>query len=124
VTRRLRFGLFALFFVAGCLENLHQEKWFAKLEAADPALFERVTDCRSEIERGLDDAIANRLTREVERIGHFGESWLDVNTVIEDGVLLMRGRIRFVEGRDTSYSAAFRVNEGCALEIVRLKVYE
>ena len=124
LTRRVRCSLLASLVAAGCLENLHQEKWFAKLRAADPVLFERVTRCRAEIERDLDAAISGRVSRDIEHVGHFGESWGYVNTVTEDGVLFMRGRVRFGEGRAASYAAAFRVDEACALEIAKLEVFE
>ena len=49
LTRRVRCSLLASLVAAGCLENLHQEKWFAKLRAADPVLFEGRSKSRAEL---------------------------------------------------------------------------
>jgi len=108
---------------SGCLENLHQEKYFAKLRAADPALADRVTDCRADIERQLDAAIAAEVDGPIASIGHWGESWGYVNTVVRDGVLFMRGRIRYDDRAAGRYGFAFRVGDDCTIEIVEREVH-
>jgi hypothetical protein len=124
VARPARALVFGLLATAGCLENLHQEKYFAKLAAADAALFERVDGCRDEIERELEAALTTGLAREVEHIGYFGETADYVNTVVDGDVLFMRGRIRFTEGKAARYFLAFRVHDGCGVQIEERRVFE
>ena len=105
------FGLLVVLSTTGCLENLNQQKYFEKLEAADPSLARRVQTHRESIEQQLGKALEAETPAPIVHTGYWGETWDLVRRVTDGERLFMRGRL-FHEGRPAStYYLSFTVAE-------------
>jgi len=107
----------------GCLENLNQQKYFEKLEAAAPGLAVRVQRHRPRIEQQLHARLSSESPAPVAHIGYWGETWDLVRTVTDGEQLFMRGRIFHEEGPASTYYLSFSVTEDGTVEVHSIGVY-
>ncbi|MEM7159986.1 MAG: hypothetical protein AAF799_44520 [Myxococcota bacterium] len=116
-------GLLVVLATTGCLENLNQQKYFEKLEAADPSLAQRVRTHRESIERRLGEALAAESPDPIVHVGYWGETWDLVRRVTDGERLFMRGRL-FHEGVPAStYYLSFTVADDGTVGDLDARVY-
>ncbi|MCA9707456.1 MAG: hypothetical protein KDK70_16510 [Myxococcales bacterium] len=119
---RLAAGL-ALVLATGCLENLNQQKYFDKLEAASPGLAVRVERHRPRIEQQLRAVLEAQAPARATHIGLWGETWDLVRTVTDGERIFMKGRI-FHDGRRAStYALSFTVAEDGTVDVLDGQVF-
>lgn len=115
--------MLAIVLFAGCLENLNQQKYFAKLHAASPELARRVEQHRDAIEQRLYAELEKSTPAPIEHVGFWGETQDFVRRVTDGEHLFMRGRIFHPQGRSSTYYLAFTVAEDGTVEIVDGRVF-
>lgn len=107
----------------GCLENLNQQKYFDKLEAAAPELAVRVQRHRLRIEQQLEAVLEAQAPAPPTHIGLWGETWDLVRVVTDGDELFMKGRI-FHDGAPAStYALTFTVAEDGTVEVIEGRVF-
>lgn len=122
ISRRSTLGV-ALLVATGCLENLNQQKYFDKLEAAAPALAVRVERHRTSIEQQLSATLGAQAPAPAAHIGFWGETWDLVRTVTDGERLFMKGRI-FHDGAPAStYALTFTVAEDGTVSVLESQVF-
>lgn len=122
ISRRIAVVL-ALVVTSGCLENLNQQKYFDKLEAAAPGLAVRVQRHRSQIEQQLTQELGARAPAPPAHIGFWGETWDLVRTVTDGERMFMKGRIFYDDLPASTYALTFTVAEDGTVDVLEGQVF-